>query len=66
MNQSQNQSGSDIQRSSNSRPQMGSRLTCPKCGFEVEVKAECQCEPDCQPQFTCCGQPLGISTGPAN
>ena len=68
MSQSQKQSGSTDQGSNDTatgRPQVGNRLTCLQCGFELEVKTECQCEPDCQPQFTCCGEPLGISVGPA-
>lgn len=35
---------------------------CTKCGFEIEVKQACSCEPDCDactPQeFSCCEQPL--------
>ncbi|MEM1059272.1 MAG: hypothetical protein AAGK14_08485 [Verrucomicrobiota bacterium] len=40
----------------------GEVYACPECGFEIEVKTNCECEPGCEScepsEFSCCHQPL--------
>ena len=35
----------------------GDRFLCEKCGMEIEIIRECNCE-QCDTKFTCCNQPL--------
>jgi hypothetical protein len=42
---------------SKTAPKIGQRFRCRVCGMEVQVTAECKCNPD-QVHFECCDQEM--------
>ncbi len=39
-------------------PRKGQRLRCSKCGMEIQLTADCNCQTGDHPHFECCGQEL--------